>query len=199
MAFDEVRFPEDISCGASGGPQYSTDIVVTNGGYEQRRLNWEESRAVYNVAHSVKDKTQLDELIAFFRARKGKANGFRFKDWTDYQATSQQIGIGDDVKTEFQLIKSYVSGSVSEIKTIKKPVSGTIKVYFDSIEQLSGFSTDASTGVVTFDSAPSSGVSITSDFDFDIPVRFDTDILNAQIDNFGVFSWQNINIVEIRQ
>jgi hypothetical protein len=48
---------------------------------------------------------QLDELIAFCRARKGRAYGFRFKDWTDYKATGQLTGTGNGAIKIFQLVK----------------------------------------------------------------------------------------------
>ena len=46
MAFVEVQFPTDISYGSSGGPEYATDIVATNSGYEQRNINWAQARAL---------------------------------------------------------------------------------------------------------------------------------------------------------
>jgi uncharacterized protein (TIGR02217 family) len=55
--------------------------------------------ARWDVASGLKKQAQIDELIAFIRARRGKAYGFRFKDWTDYKATGQLLGIGDDVQT----------------------------------------------------------------------------------------------------
>ncbi len=198
MAFEEVQFPTDISYGASGGPQYSTNIVTNHGGYEQRTANWQDARANYNVSHGVKTEAQLHSLIAFFRARKGKSQGFRFKDWTDYKVAGQSIGIGNGTTTQFQLIKSYASGSVTEARKITKPVAGTIKIYKNSVLQSSGVSTNTTTGVVTFTVAPAGGVSITADFEFDVPVRFDTDNLKAGIDTFGSYSWPNITLVEVR-
>ena len=47
-----------------------------------------------DVASALKKQAQIDELIAFFRARRGKAYGFRFKDWTDYKATGPAAGDG---------------------------------------------------------------------------------------------------------
>src|SRR5579885_2818058 len=135
MAFIEVQFPTDISYGSSGGPEYSTDIVETLGGYEQRNANWSSARAVYNVAHGVKTQAQLDALIAFFRARGGRADGFRFKDWTDYQASAQNIGTGDGNTKAFQLVKLYASGSVTATRTIAKPVAGTVAVYLNGVAQ----------------------------------------------------------------
>ena len=199
MAFVETRFPTDISYGSAGGPQYSTDVVITHGGYEQRNANWAEARAVYNVAYGVKTQAQLNALIDFFRARKGRADGFRFKDWTDYQATGQAIGTGDGSTKVFQLVKTYPSGSVTETRSITKPVTGTVTIYLGGVSQSpSSYSLDTTTGRVTFTAAPGSGVAITADFEFDVPVRFDTDRLSATLDTYGSYSCHAIPLVEIR-
>jgi uncharacterized protein (TIGR02217 family) len=121
--FHEVRFPDNIAYGATGGPEFATTVVVTGAGHEQRNVDWAEARGRWDVASGLKKQAQIDELIAFFRARRGKAYGFRFKDWTDYKATRQLLGTGDDALTQFQLVKLYPSGSVSEVRTITKPVA----------------------------------------------------------------------------
>lgn len=198
MTFHDVRFPADISYGSSGGPHYSTDIVINHGGHEQRNANWQQARARYNVAHGVKTQVQLDALIAFFRARKGRAHSFRFKDWTDYQATAQTLGTGDGSTTDFQLIKSYSSGGVTESRTVTHPVVSTEGIYLDGVLQSSGYSVDGSSGILSFTNAPGSGVIITADFEFDVPVRFGTDQLSATLENYGVRSWQDIPLVEVR-
>ncbi|MCE2926464.1 MAG: DUF2460 domain-containing protein [Rickettsiales bacterium] len=199
MAFVEVRFPADIAFGSAGGPEYNTDIVITQGGYEQRNINWSQARARYNVAHGVKTQAQLDELIAFFRARKGRADGFRFKDWTDYRVTGQSLGSGNGTKTQFQLVKSYISGSVTESRTINKPVAGTVVVYLNGVVQNpSTYSLNTTTGMITFNTAPANGVAVMADFEFDVPVRFDTDRLSATIDTYASHSWSDIPLVEVR-
>ena len=199
MAFVETRFPTDIAYGSAGGPEYFTDIVVTHGGYEQRNVNWSQARARYNVAHGVKTQAQLDTLIAFFRARKGRADGFRFKDWTDYQASNEQIGVGDGMATTFQLKKTYSSGSVTETRTITKPVANTVSIKFDGfVQNPSNYTVNTLSGEITFVSAPSSSVVITASYEFDVPVRFDTDRLSASLDNYGSYSWSDIPLVEVR-
>lgn len=197
-SFHEVRFPEDIAYGSSGGPQYATDVVITAGGYEQRNIGWQEARAVYNVAHGVKTQSQLDSLIAFFRARKGRAYGFRFKDWADYSASAQQIGVGNGSNKVFQLVKSYISGGVTEVRNINKPVDNSVDIYVNNVHVTSGFTIDYTSGVVTFTSAPANGHIVKANFEFDVPVRFDTDRLAASLDSYGVASWKEIAIVEIR-
>ena len=196
--FHEVQFPSDIAYGSGGGPEYSTDIVVTHGGYEKRNVNWEDARARYNVAHAVKTKEQLAALIAFFRARQGRAYGFRFKDWADYNAQEQVIGTGDGSATTFQLVKNYVSGATTVSRDISKPVSDSVTIYLDEVAQASGWSVDVTTGIVTFDSAPSADVQITADFEFDVPVRFDTDRLSATLEDYGSYALAEVALVELR-
>jgi uncharacterized protein (TIGR02217 family) len=199
MAFIEIAFPTDIAYGSAGGPEYSTDIVITNGGYEQRNVNWSQARAKYNVAHGIKTQNQLDSLIAFFRARKGRADGFRFKDWSDYKAIAQAIGTGDGANKIFQLVKTYSSGNISETRIITKPVASTLAVYIDAVLQSnSDYALEVATGEINFVSAPANDAVVTADFEFDVPVRFDTDRLSATLDSYGVNSWNDIPLVEVR-
>jgi uncharacterized protein (TIGR02217 family) len=87
-SFHEVRFPDNLAYGATGGPEFSTTVVATGAGHEKCNVNWAQARGRWDVASGRKKQAQIDELIAFFRARRGKAYGFRFKDWTDYKATA---------------------------------------------------------------------------------------------------------------
>lgn len=196
--FEEIQFPTDISYGATGGPMFLTDVVATVSGHEQRNAKWSQSRAKYNVASGIKQESQWQALIAFFRARQGKAVGFRFKDWSDYSATAVQIGVGDDTTTDFQLVKIYSSGSVAVSRDITKPVLGTINIYVDAVLQTGGVTVDTTTGIVTFTTAPANGEIITADFEFDVPVRFDTDELALSIDSFDAGSWSSIPLIEVR-
>ncbi len=198
MAFIETRFPVDIAYGSAGGPEYSTDIVITQGGHEQRNQNWASARLRYNVAYGVRTQTQLDALIAFFRARHGRADGFRFKDWTDYKSTAQAIATGNGSATQFQLIKTYTSGSATETRTITKPVAGTVSMYLAGVLQTSGVTVSTSTGLVTFTSPPGNGVAITATFEFDVPVRFDTDRLSASLESYGISTVSDIPLIEVR-
>ena len=199
MSFSEDRFPIKISYGAIGGEYFSTNVDELYSGFEKRNINWVLPKRKWNVSHGVKTPTQLDELRAFFLARKGRAYGFRFKCWQDFQATAQEIGVGDNSETEFQLVKKYISGVNVFTREIKKPVEDTVTIYIDDVEQASGWSVDLTTGIVTFSSAPATDEVITADFEFDVPVRFDTDELNFS-DDFpdGGGSWSSIPIIEIR-
>lgn len=197
-AFHEVLFPPKIAYGAIGGPMFNTSITTTQSGFEQRNINWLKSLGRWDVSSGIKNKTDMDAVIAFFRARFGKAYGFRFKDWSDFQAVGQNIGTGNGVLTVFQLTKTYISGSNSYIRDIKKPVTGTVNIYLNSILQSSGFTIDHTTGMVTFTVAPNAGVAVSADYDFDVPVRFDSDSLAVRIDGPAQYVWDAIPIMEIR-
>lgn len=192
MSFEEVQFPTDISYGATGGPVFLTDIVATVSGHEQRNSKWSQSRARYNVASGIKTESQWQALIAFFRARRGMAVGFRFKDWSDYTATNQPLrSLGSN---QHQLVKQYVSGSAVYERDISKPVSASVKLYEDSILQLSGWSLDSATGIIT----TSLSGTLTADFEFDVPVRFDTDEMAISMDSFDAGNWSSIPLIEVR-
>jgi hypothetical protein len=109
--FHEVRFPDRIAVGAVGGPAFSTTVIATASGYEQRNINWAEARGRWNVATGIKRREDVAELIEFFRCRMGRAYGFRFKVHTDFRALAQLLGTGDGSTTTLQLVKRYTSRS----------------------------------------------------------------------------------------
>lgn len=197
-SFHEVQFPPDISYGASGGPGFSTSVIATVSGHEKRNANWAQARGRWNVAHGLKRRDHVETLISFFRARQGRAHGFRFKDWTDFRAAGQPLGMGDGSRTTFQLTRTYVSGTALQSRVITKPVAGTVKVYRGGVGVGTGWSVDTTTGIVTFAPPPASGQVVTADFEFDVPARFDTDQMDITIETYELARWAQIPIVEIR-
>ena len=208
MAFHEVRFPDDISRGARGGPERRTQIVELASGDEERNASWANSRRRYDVAYGIRRADDLAAVVALFEARNGRLHGFRFKDWADHKSclpsatpgpTDQAIGTGDGITTAFQLVKRYASGSQTWVRAITKPVAGTVRIALDGAEQLGGWSVDTTTGVVTFATAPAEGVAITAGFAFDVPVRFDTDALDVTLDLERLGSITSIPLLELRR
>ncbi len=208
MAFHEVRFPDNISRGARGGPERRTQIVELASGDEERNASWANSRRRYDVAYGIRRADDLAAVVAFFEARNGRLHGFRFKDWGDHKSclpsgtpspNDQAIGTGDGATTAFQLVKRYASSAQSWTRTIAKPVAGTVRIALGGVEQPSGWSVDTATGVVTFSAAPGAGVAITAGFEFDVPVRFDTDVLDVTLDLERLGSITSIPLLEIRR
>ncbi|WP_306120467.1 MULTISPECIES: DUF2460 domain-containing protein [unclassified Roseitalea] len=208
MAFHEVRFPDNISRGARGGPERRTQIVELASGDEERNASWANSRRRYDVAYGIRRADDLAAAVAFFEARNGRLHGFRFRDWGDFKSclpsqtplpTDQVIGTGDGTTTAFQLVKRYASGSQTWVRTITKPVAGTVRIAFDGAEEVGGWTVDTTTGVVTLATAPEASVAITAGFEFDVPVRFDTDALDVTLDLERLGSITSIPLLEIRR
>lgn len=157
MAFLETpKFPDRIAYSTAGGPEFSTDVIQIASGAELRNANWSNALMRYDVAHTAKTQSELDELMAFFRNRRGKAEGFRFKDFTDYSVTAStgilDSGVGDGLPT-YQLNKRYTTGAETQDRKIVKPVSAT--VYRGGVEVTVGaaagnIALDTTTGIVTF-------------------------------------------------
>ncbi|PRY23533.1 uncharacterized protein (TIGR02217 family) [Aliiruegeria haliotis] len=208
MAFHEVRFPDNISRGARGGPERRTQIVELASGDEERNASWANSRRRYDVAYGIRRADDLAAVVAFFEARNGRLHGFRFRDWADYKSclpsqspapTDQGIGTGDGETSGFQLLKTYPSGAQAWSRSIARPVSGSVQIALDGVEQVSGWSVDTTSGLVTFDASPGAGVLVTAGFEYDVPVRFDSDTLDVTLDIERLGSITSIPIVEIRR
>jgi uncharacterized protein (TIGR02217 family) len=209
MAFHEIRFPANLSFGSIGGPERRTEIVTLANGFEERNTPWAHSRRRYDAGVGLRSLDDVETLIAFFEARAGQLHGFRWKDWSDYKSCppsaspkpdDQLIAIGDGETTVFQLQKTYVSGLQSYARPIRKPVQGTVLVAIADTPRIEGveFSVDAETGAVTFVQAPALGARITAGFEFDVPVRFDTDTIQTSVASFQAGDVPNVPIVEVR-
>ncbi len=198
MGFDEVRLPTNIEIGAQGGPQFNTTIIALSSGFEKRNINWADSKGTWDIGYSIRYKEDLDTVIQFFYARRGRANGFRFKDWSDFELPKQLIGIGDATNTAFQVFKRYTSGGVDFDRTLTKLVTGTLQLYLNNVLQSTGYTVDYDTGLITFASAPGNTVQVSVACEFDVPVRFDTDKLNLNMQMVDLGSITGISLVELK-
>ncbi|OYX44351.1 MAG: glycoside hydrolase family 24 [Rhodobacterales bacterium 32-67-9] len=209
MAFHEVRFPANLSFGSVGGPERRTEVVALTNGFEERNTPWAQSRRRYDAGVSLRSLDDIGELIAFFEARQGQLSGFRWKDWADFKSgrasaavayDDQPIGIGDGVTTDYQLIKTYASGAEAQVRVIAKPVAGTVRVGLQGDELAEGvhYTVNTTTGVVRFASAPAVDERITAGYEFDVPVRFDTDRIQVSVASFQAGDVPQVPVVEVR-
>ncbi|WP_303830049.1 DUF2460 domain-containing protein [Asticcacaulis taihuensis] len=200
-SFHEVRFPVRLAFGSGSGIERKTEIVSLASGYERRSSPWALGRRRYLIGAGVRSLVDAAELLGFFEAREGRLYGFRFKDFADFKscalnvgpaATDQVIGTEDGVTTAFQLVKVY--GGVT--RDITKPVSGTVKVAVDGVEV--GFEVDETAGIVTLASAPAAGQAVTAGFEFDTPVRFDSERIDLTLEGVDAGRLTAVSLVEIR-
>lgn len=209
MAFHEVRFPANMSFGSVGGPERRTEIVSLTNGFEERNSPWAHSRRRYDAGLGLRSLDDMAALLAFFEARAGQLHGFRWKDWADYKscapsatpdAEDQLIGHGDSQNLIFQLSKTYHSGPASYSRPITKPVRGSVQVAIAGDVMLEGvdFTVDANTGLVRFTEPPGDAAPITAGFEFDVPVRFDTDRIAVSVASFQAGELPQVPVVEVR-
>jgi uncharacterized protein (TIGR02217 family) len=206
-SFVEERLDVGVSYGAVGGLAFKTTILPLASGREHRNIDWSVARGSWDVAFGLKTKAELEKIRAFHAARYGRAIGFRFKDWSDYKLDRQSIGTtngdGSAVGTKvWQIYKRYQDSSGFYDRTLFKPVSGTLTLWVGGAQRFTpgDYTVDYTTGKITLSDALATfaGSAIEVDCEFDCAVRFDTDKINASIDEYNVFSWGQIVVMELK-
>ena len=202
-AFVDVDFPIAIGQEASVSPGFSTNVVTSVSGHEYRNANWSEARLRFDAGPGIRGEAELAELIDFFRARRGRAVGFRFRDPFDHSSAAlggvaapvdQALGVGDGARTRFALRKTY--GGVE--RRISRPVAGSVRVAVAGVERVSGWSLVAG-GSVLFTTAPANGAVVSAGFRFDVPVRFAEDRIDINRVSFAAGEAPSVPLVEIRE
>ncbi|PTX04751.1 DUF2460 domain-containing protein [Pararhodobacter aggregans] len=210
MAFHEIRFPANLSFGSLGGPERRTEIVTLANGFEERNTPWAQARRRYDAGLGLRSLDDVEVLIAFFEARQGRLHGFRWKDWADFKTgrasraitpLDQSLGYGDGVRHDFQLTKTYRSGDWAATRVLTKPVTGTLRLAIGGTEQPEGLAwqVDPATGIVSFDAPPGVGAEVTMGCEFDVPVRFDTDLVQVSVASFQAGDVPKVPVIEVRQ
>ena len=204
-AFDDVEFPVAIGQGAIVTPTFSTGVVTTLSGHEKRNSDWSDAKLEFDAGPGIRSEDELRTLLEFFRARRGAAKGFRFRDPMDFSsnamiasptALDQEIGVGDGQNTEFVLSKSYGQGEIQK-RRITRPSVESLIIAVDG-QIVSGWSLEPM-GRILFDQPPASGAVVTAGFLFDVPVRFASDQLEVSLTTFRAGEIPEIRLLEVRE
>ncbi len=210
MTIPAYRLPVGLEKGSGFGPSFKNVIQEAIAGNEQRFAQWTKCRGVGDLSYGIlKSDDPLGDyraVLSLFRAHIGSLYPFRFKDWSDYQATDELFGNGTGAQTEYQLTMTYdpsqillgVPGSFLYVRDITLVV-GTPTIEVDGTPLVGSPApyTISSSGVVTFTSAPSNGSELTWTGEFDVPVRFDTDQLPVIMTMSDLASIRSIPIKEV--
>jgi len=213
-----IRFPTEMTfTPAIGGPTFSTKVNDARSGYELRKRNWPAMRSKYDVSlktpASFGNNRQafIDALMGFFMAHAGQWRPFRLKDPLDYKAELQPLGLV--AGTVYQLQKLYDMGDREYVRAITQPVTSaavdwlgnplpdTLKIYLGDVLQTAGYVVDSDTGLI--ECTGFSGADALATFEFDVPVRFDTDELALMIEEsfvsggYPLSSWESIPLIEV--
>jgi uncharacterized protein (TIGR02217 family) len=185
-----------------------TEIVTLGSGFERRSTPWAQGRRRYLIGANLRSLDDMAVLTSFFEARRGRLYGFRFRDFADFRsctpgtspsAMDQMLGHGDGIQTGFALTKRYGGDETAADRRIFKPVDGTVRVAVSGIERPEGtFTVDHVTGMVTLDEAPATGDAVTAGFEFDTPVRFDTDRIEVALESFAAGRMTAAPLIEVR-
>lgn len=197
MSFKDMLFPIDISFGAAGGPGYSTDVVTINSGAESRNQNWSSARCAFDVSRTITTAAKRKTIIAFFRVAKGKAHSFRFRDFTDYQVSSTEGILTALTANTYQLKKRYTADDGTEDRTIYLPRNAVLVQGAHTLTSGVDYSLALLTGIVTVLGSPLPAPTAWSG-EFDIPCRFDVDMLRIAQEDRDFYRSESIPIVETR-
>ncbi len=211
QAFDDVPYPLALGQDAAVIPEFSTSISVTASGFERRNSLWSNARLRFDVGPGVRSEAELGTLIAFFRARRGPARGFRLRDSSDFSSNGmaaaptphdQYLDTGDGARAGFPLVKRYgdVEGQedLGQVRRITRPQPGTLRVSVGGTEQEGNWSLEPM-GIVLFDDAPAAGAVVRAGYLFDVPVRFAEDRLEITGSAFAAGEAPSVPVVEIRE
>lgn len=202
MSFHEVRLPARLAFGSTGGVERRTEVVTLASGFERRSTPWAHGRRRYLIGAGVRSLDDAAALVAFFEARRGRLNGFRFKDFADFKSCTpsatispldQVLGVGTGDRVSFALVKLY--GDLE--RPIRKPVEGSVRVAVDGVET-AAFAVDPATGLVALDAPPDEGAVVTAGFTFDTPVRFDADRIDVTLEGFEAGRVVATPLIEVR-
>lgn len=207
MAFFEQRFPVRISQRARGGPRFFTGKSYTTAGQRQTNRHAAWPLHQYSIAYPVKTQADFEELRAFFYVVGGDADAFRFRDWSDYQATQAQTALALISGNQYQAQRLYTVGSRTFARPITKLVAGTVRVW----RTRSGTPTemtvgsevlvDANTGIATVQTGHVAGDTYAWAGQFDVPVAFKDSAALWQLVSGGpslMVEWPSIELEEVR-
>ena len=205
MSFHHARINDAVNTRIMGGPRRKTSVIEQTSGVEYRNTSWADSRRQYVISYQNRQARELEQLTSFFEVHGGKLIGFQYKDWTDYKscsvkdtpsASDQQIGVGDGETRVFQLTKTYEVGNLSYTRDVVLPLAGTVYVNVDGVP-FGGILLP--NGLVMLAEVPANNAVITAGYEFDVPVRFDTDELDIMSENPHIGSAQRISLIELKR
>lgn len=205
-AFDDTLYPFPLGRNTAVAPEFSTSVSVTASGHERRNSLWSDARVHFDVGPGIRSESELSQLLAFFRARRGAARGFRISDPFDNSTNAmtgaptmfdQLLGVGDGLSADFQLIKAYGSGLDPQIRPITRPRAESLVISVGG--SLTTDWTLGEKGLVSFANAPVEGDEIRAGFLFDVPVRFAEDRIDISAVNFEAGEAPSVPLIELRE
>ena len=217
MSFLETpRFSDQIAYRSAVGPLFRTTKVETLSGRTFANQEWPSHLWRFDLVPALKQHPEFkSEIVDFYIAVAGGANGFRIKNPLDWKSCpvdqtptkdDQLLGTGDGVEDEFQVIKKTTIGALTTTKTIYKLVAGTLLVAVAGVLKTAPteYTYDDNTGLITFEpgAIPAMGEDVTAGYENDTPVTFESDELSILLQTRSgsdlILGLQSLALVEMR-
>ncbi len=197
MAFHPVRLNPIFSYGSVGGPGTEINIQSPSGGYETRVDHLGADRGRWELAYNNILPEDLQELLAFFKARRGPLYSFLFQAPNDFQAVNQTVINNGGA---LQLAYTYADPINPIVRTITKPAvdlqQPTLTKDGAPFPAAGNWSLNAATGQITPTSPAPNSVFAWNGL-FDTVVRFDIQQFKGTEVQLSAAAWDGVSVVEV--
>jgi uncharacterized protein (TIGR02217 family) len=211
LSFAEEKLELGYDYGAAGGMSFSNEIIkMADHSLEQRNANLHLPRGRWQLGDRLIAESETDALseVSYLRQfhldRVGSFQGFRFRDWSDFEGFDENIATGDGIQTQFQLRKAYLVTGSWAYRPIQKPVLGSVSIFVDDVLDTPNWTIDYSTGVISKTAPVPDGALIRASFEFDVPVWFESDQIGFSLQGYeeetgdGIYRLESVFVVEQR-
>jgi uncharacterized protein (TIGR02217 family) len=193
MPFLDIYMPEEVpGYPCVSAPRTKTTIQVDAGGNERTNQEWEHPLMKFVMPEGVRQWAVVQALGKMWRITAGPYKSFAWRDPLDFSSDDllapnpetdpvptmldQALGTGDGFTDSFQLIKRYSYSSQTYDRPIYLPILSTVVIADNgSPVSSSDYTVSRPGGIVTFDTPPTAGHTLTAGFLFDVEVRFESD------------------------
>lgn len=200
-------------------PMFSTTMVEASSGQEDANQNWSQALQKFRLPKVITTMQVYNQLLAHWYAMRGPARLFPFRDPLDMASADvecanvvptitgldQQIGTGDGVRRDWQLVKTYTAGAEEYTRDIQLPIVSSVVVLLDgdTLAAATGGPYVATItregGNLNLNPAPPDGMAITAGFLFDVPVRYENDsVLEGIVESMQVNGFADLTLMERR-
>lgn len=218
--YDDAILSNKVRFGSGSVPLTSTQQFIHDSGNRDTNERWDQNLVELNLSY-VDDLIDIYAIRIFWYAMRGPVHSFLVRDWSEWNTTAgvfqeEADGLaaitnldqplkntvtglftGDGSTTTFQCGISYVAGSASHYRTVKKLQTGTIVAAEAAVSKSP--SINLTTGILTFAPAPANGAAMTWGGAFYVPVHFVADdALRESLRNQAVTELAGLRLMEER-
>jgi uncharacterized protein (TIGR02217 family) len=210
MTFLERRIPTAVRRhGTGGGPTAKRRKVYNeSGGLVQQiflrsaplhRYRFDFGNKKLEDAEAVRD---FFYVVMFGAPGGGGYEGFRARDWNDYELTQTKSRLVNISGTEWQIYRVYAAGAAEYLRKVKKTEAGTEIIYRTraSVVSVATATVDEDTGIADI-SGHVGGDTYTCEANFDVPVTFESDdaLANVALDGNVEQILQSFGEIELEE